>query len=295
MSALQATTAPAELATLAAAINQEHRLCEGALRAGLAHAVRAGELLMQAKALCAHGAWLPWLAANFEGSERTAQAYMRVAREAPALADGNPQRVADLSFRGALAALAAPSGPGAGAVVAGPRMPELSPRQMAELWVSLVDGEDEPPAVAEWHAFPARFAAVAAERREAALALPDQLERMRALVALRRELLYVENYLREERVWSGWLIGRRVAALGYSDAVAALARVGIRRRDVRECLEWAELEDFDIARLVHEVSRDDEELNLDELRWRARHVRRARDVNRMMSERAERAGAGAAS
>ena len=96
------------LPALAQQINGEHRQCEEAIGAAVQHAIRAGELLVEAKALCQHGEWLSWLGANFEGSERTAQAYMRVAREWPKLADGDPQRVADLSYREAVRLLAAP-------------------------------------------------------------------------------------------------------------------------------------------------------------------------------------------
>ena len=99
---------PADLATLATAINDEHRACETALRTGLSHAIRAGELLIRARSLCQHGTWLPWLHDNFEGSERLAQGYMRVARELPKLATEDPQRVADPTFRQALAELAGP-------------------------------------------------------------------------------------------------------------------------------------------------------------------------------------------
>jgi hypothetical protein len=97
------------LATLAADINREHAACATALQTTLRHAIRAGELLAEAKALLPHGQWLPWLEAHFAGSERSAQAYMRVAREWPRLAAENPQHVADLSYRDALRDLAAPS------------------------------------------------------------------------------------------------------------------------------------------------------------------------------------------
>jgi hypothetical protein len=97
---------PAELEALAGAINAEHRACETALRAGLAHAIKAGELLIEAKDLCPHGTWLPWLRDNFDGRERLARAYMQVARELPKLQAENGSAVADLSFREALAALA---------------------------------------------------------------------------------------------------------------------------------------------------------------------------------------------
>ena len=105
---------PTDLTTLADAINAEHRACETALKTSLAHAIKAGELLSQAKALCSHGAWRFWLRDNFKGSERLAQSYMQVARNMPALTEGNPQRVADFSFHQALAALAAPKPPGDG-------------------------------------------------------------------------------------------------------------------------------------------------------------------------------------
>jgi hypothetical protein len=95
------------LDSLASRINLAHDACAASLRAGLAHALEAGRLLVEAKAAVGHGNWSAWLAAHVAFSERTAQGYMRVARHAPELA-GDPQRVADLSLRGALAMLAEP-------------------------------------------------------------------------------------------------------------------------------------------------------------------------------------------
>jgi hypothetical protein len=104
----------ANLSDLAVRINDEHRLCEAALRTSLEHAVTAGDLLVQAKAALPHGAWGDWLRQNFAGSARTAQTYMRLSRELPALVETNPQRVADLSLRDAVALVATPRGtPGA--------------------------------------------------------------------------------------------------------------------------------------------------------------------------------------
>ena len=48
-------TMPAALETLAGAINAEHRACETALSSGLAHAIKAGELLVEARTLCPYG------------------------------------------------------------------------------------------------------------------------------------------------------------------------------------------------------------------------------------------------
>ena len=98
----------ATLAELAVQINDEHHQAKEAMNDGLQHALEAGRLLLQAKKRCNHGDWLQWIKTNFEGSERTAQAYMRVAQHYPKL-NGKAQRVADLTFRGALSAVASNS------------------------------------------------------------------------------------------------------------------------------------------------------------------------------------------
>lgn len=95
------------LATLAEQINHEHRQCTAAVNAGLQHALEAGRLLIEAKKLCPHGTWGQWLADNFEGSTRTAQVYIRVAKARPEL-EAKAQRSADLSLDKALKLLAAP-------------------------------------------------------------------------------------------------------------------------------------------------------------------------------------------
>ncbi len=90
----------AVVADLAPAIRAEHEAAQTSARQVIAHAIRAGELLLQVKDQLPHGAFGPWLTANVEFSYRTAQGYMQLARECadPAKA----QRVADLSLRGAL-------------------------------------------------------------------------------------------------------------------------------------------------------------------------------------------------
>lgn len=90
---------------LTARINEEHRACEEAARSAVGHAIRCGEMLAEAKSRTAHGQWGSWLRQNFAGSERTAQTYMRVARNREKL---NPQRAADLSLRSALRELEPP-------------------------------------------------------------------------------------------------------------------------------------------------------------------------------------------
>jgi hypothetical protein len=95
------------LAELAIRINAEHREALDAARASLVHARNAGTLLLEAKKQCGHGQWLPWLKAKAKFSERTAQAYMRVAKGWPEL-EAKAQTTADLTIEDGLKLLAAP-------------------------------------------------------------------------------------------------------------------------------------------------------------------------------------------
>lgn len=85
-------------------INEEHRQCEEAVGEALKHAINAGEGLAQMKERVPHGTWGRWLRENFEGSERTAQAYVRLYRRRDEIRNG----AADLSIRGALSSLSTP-------------------------------------------------------------------------------------------------------------------------------------------------------------------------------------------
>lgn len=95
------------LSTLADQINDHHRKAESAIRSGLDHALEAGRLLIEAKGQCEHGTWGDWLQVKFEGSQRTAQAYMRVAKHRPQI-EAERNGVALLSFRDAVKLLATP-------------------------------------------------------------------------------------------------------------------------------------------------------------------------------------------
>jgi hypothetical protein len=90
------------LATIAAELQHEVEQAEQAWQDAVGHAIRAGELLIEAKAGVNNGGWLPWLEANFRGSVRSAQGYMRLARREDA------QGLAHLGVEGALKQLAAP-------------------------------------------------------------------------------------------------------------------------------------------------------------------------------------------
>jgi hypothetical protein len=92
------------LADLAARIRQEHAATAEALQRGVEHAMAAGDLLLEAKAQLKHGLWLPWLAEHCQMSERTAQLYMRVAKNRATI-EAKAQRVADLTLNQAAALL----------------------------------------------------------------------------------------------------------------------------------------------------------------------------------------------
>jgi len=94
------------LDALATRINEEHRACERAVVSAVEHAIAAGEMLLEAKERAGHGNWGDWLRENFEGSERHAQRYMHIARGKDEL---NPTHVSDMSLRGALRELSAPT------------------------------------------------------------------------------------------------------------------------------------------------------------------------------------------
>jgi hypothetical protein len=85
-------------------IEREHQAAYGKAREALEHARRAGELLLQAKAAIGHGAFGKWLTEHISFAERTAQAYMRIASNWPAI-EAKSATVAEMTVRGALAAV----------------------------------------------------------------------------------------------------------------------------------------------------------------------------------------------
>jgi Protein of unknown function (DUF3102) len=95
------------LGELAAGINTEHRACQAAITSALTHALRAGALLVRAKQRLPHGSWGAWLAYNFQGSDRTARAYMMVSKRRAEL-EAKRQSSADMSLDEALRVLRPP-------------------------------------------------------------------------------------------------------------------------------------------------------------------------------------------
>jgi len=91
---------PETLTGLCQAIEREHKAAQNHYEKACEHAFRCGQYLLKVKSKARRGDWLGFISRNFTFSQRTAQLYMRVAR--------NPQRVAGLSLRDAQKVLAAP-------------------------------------------------------------------------------------------------------------------------------------------------------------------------------------------
>lgn len=70
----------AELPELAERVREEHIAAEQDACSAIAHAIRAGELLIEAKAKVKRVGWLAWLDANVAFTPQTANGYMRLAR-----------------------------------------------------------------------------------------------------------------------------------------------------------------------------------------------------------------------
>jgi hypothetical protein len=92
---------PTALAALGTTVRAELVAMVHATTTVLEHAFAVGDALNQAKGLAGHGNWLNWLASETGLSDRTAQAYMRLANHREQF-KANPQRVADMSIRAAL-------------------------------------------------------------------------------------------------------------------------------------------------------------------------------------------------
>lgn len=96
-----------EITALAAQANEQHGLAEAKAQEAIGHALEAGRLLVEAKTQVEHGGWADWLTANFNGSKRTARAYMRLANNWQTI-EAKWQTSADLSIDGALRLLTEP-------------------------------------------------------------------------------------------------------------------------------------------------------------------------------------------
>src|SRR5262249_40736130 len=109
---VKSTSQQPPLAELAKRIRAEHQSVIASIRQGAQHAMAAGDLLLEVKRRLGHGHFGKWLEANCSISDRTARLYMSLAENRAAVeAEANRQRVADLTVRGAVKAIAAPAKP----------------------------------------------------------------------------------------------------------------------------------------------------------------------------------------
>ncbi len=69
------------LADLAKAINEHEEAVDACRVKGLMHAIRIGQLLLEAKKVTPHGGFIPWVKANTIVCQRQAQRYMTLASD----------------------------------------------------------------------------------------------------------------------------------------------------------------------------------------------------------------------
>jgi hypothetical protein len=96
-----------ETSPLVEQINAEHHACIESANSALDHAMRAGDLLIEAKVACKHGEWQAWLVDNFDGKVRTARLYMQLADNRYGI-ESKRQRDAVLSINEARRLIAIP-------------------------------------------------------------------------------------------------------------------------------------------------------------------------------------------
>lgn len=89
------------LPRLAELANEAHENFRTSMRRAVAHALEAGQALLEAKDLCPDKGWAKWLAANFRPSASTARGYMRLATYWPQVGEDR-QRVGGLSYNGVM-------------------------------------------------------------------------------------------------------------------------------------------------------------------------------------------------
>lgn len=135
-----------------------------AKRAGGEAILTIGRCLIEAKDMLRHGEWLPWLNEQVELSERTAQKFMKLAREW-----SNPNTLADLGASKALMLLALPEGE-RDAFLEDHNVIDMSARQLEQA----IRERDEAKAAAEQ---------AAADQRTAEQARDKMAEDMRLLNA----------------------------------------------------------------------------------------------------------------
>jgi hypothetical protein len=99
MTATLVSPEPTTLEQLADAISAEHQALQASLKTTLFHALRCGQLLIEAKRKLSHGGFMRWVEKHCAVSYSTANRYMLLARELPKVPTVGT--LPDLSQRGA--------------------------------------------------------------------------------------------------------------------------------------------------------------------------------------------------
>lgn len=124
------------LTILAAKINAEHAAAYSAIKTGIDHAMRCGALRIEAKAAVPHGDFAAWITTNTALSERSAQRYMQLSRERPAL-EAKAPALADLTIERACN-LVARTAPAVKHRAPAPRIEHVAEQDETEI-------DDDPP------------------------------------------------------------------------------------------------------------------------------------------------------
>lgn len=88
-----------DLVTLAEEIRNEHQACLSTMRQGVEHALKVGELLVQARELVKHGEWEEWVRTNCNFTSRHAWNYMQIASRGTAW---KPEIISEMTLSNAL-------------------------------------------------------------------------------------------------------------------------------------------------------------------------------------------------
>ena len=92
-------------------IDEEYCAANDDAISAIRHAIRAGRLLMEVKAVVGHGNWMTWLGWGFQGSPRTAQNYMQLWKHQVQFGGPDAKRVSFLGVRAALDEIRRPRPP----------------------------------------------------------------------------------------------------------------------------------------------------------------------------------------
>lgn len=197
-----------------------------------------GQRLTEAKEMLPHGEWLPWLTERVDFSERTAQNFMRLAREW-----SNPQALADLGATKALTLLALPEAERDAFIaetheVAGEEktVAEMTSRELAEA----IRERDEARLAREAAEADARVAEEARARMEADMAALKAFNEssMAAQAEARKALAKAEAELRELKsrpVEVAVQVDEKAVEKARKDAIAEMqAKVDKARADAKK-------------------------------------------------------------